>query len=50
MLRSAVSDYTDRIVDVLDPRERVITQPRPISDICHLRNYRFVLAADIDNS
>jgi hypothetical protein len=33
LLRSAVSDYIDRIVDGCGLRQRVITQPRPISDI-----------------
>ena len=33
MLRSAVSDYIDRIVDGRGPRQRVITQPRPGTDI-----------------
>jgi hypothetical protein len=33
MLRSAVSDYIDRIVDGRGPRQRVITQPRPNPDI-----------------
>jgi hypothetical protein len=33
LLRSAVSDYIDRIVDGCGLRQRVITQPRPIRDI-----------------
>ena len=33
MLRSAASDYIDRIVDGRGLRQRVITQPRPMSDI-----------------
>jgi hypothetical protein len=32
MLRSAVSDYIDRIVDGRGLRQRVITQPRPTAD------------------
>ena len=32
MLRSAVSDYIDRIVDGRELHQRVITQPRPIAD------------------
>jgi hypothetical protein len=33
MLRSAMSDYIDRIVDGRRLRQRVITQPRPTTDI-----------------
>ena len=33
LLGSAVSNYLDRIVDGCGLRQRVITQPRPISDI-----------------
>src|SRR3954465_14645833 len=33
MLKSAVSDYIDRIVGGRGLRQRVITQPRPICDI-----------------
>ncbi len=33
LLRSAVSDYIDRIVDGCGLRQRVITQPRPQADI-----------------
>ena len=33
MLRSAASDYIDRIVDGRGLRQRVITQPRPAPDI-----------------
>jgi hypothetical protein len=33
LLKSAVSDYIDRIVNRRGPRQRVITQPRPIADI-----------------
>ena len=33
LLKSAVSDYIDRIVNRRGPRQRVITQPRPICDI-----------------
>jgi len=33
LLRSAVSDYIDRIVDGCGLRQRVITQPRPEGDI-----------------
>ena len=35
MLRLALSDYIDRIVDGRGLRQRVITQPRPKSDIPH---------------
>ena len=33
LLRLAVSDYIDRIVDGRGLRQRVITQPRPQADI-----------------
>ena len=33
MLKSAVSDYIDRIVGGRGLRQRVITQPRPVADI-----------------
>jgi hypothetical protein len=33
LLRLAVSDYIDRIVDGRGLRQRVITQPRPGADI-----------------
>ena len=33
MLRLALSDYIDRIVDGRGLRQRVITQPRPFADI-----------------
>jgi hypothetical protein len=33
LLKLAVSDYIDRIVHCRGPRKRVITQPRPFSDI-----------------
>jgi hypothetical protein len=33
LLKSAVSDYIDRIVDGRGLRQRVITQPRPNPDI-----------------
>ena len=33
LLKLAVSDYIDRIVDCRGPRQRVITQPRPIRDM-----------------
>jgi hypothetical protein len=33
LLRSAVSDYIDRIVDGCGLRQRVITQPRPLADL-----------------
>jgi hypothetical protein len=33
LLKSAVSDYIDRIVNRRGPRQRVITQPRPDADI-----------------
>jgi hypothetical protein len=33
MLKSAVSDYIDRIVGGRGLRQRVITQPRPEADI-----------------
>jgi hypothetical protein len=33
LLKSAVSDYIDRIVNRRGPHQRVITQPRPICDI-----------------
>jgi hypothetical protein len=33
LLRLAVSDYIDRIVDGRGRRQRVITQPRPEADI-----------------
>jgi hypothetical protein len=33
LLRSAVSDYIDRIVDGRGLRQRVITQPRPEPDM-----------------
>src|ERR1700724_2046975 len=33
LLRSAVSDYIDRIVDGCGLRQRVITQPRPKRDV-----------------
>jgi len=33
LLKLAVSDYIDRIVDCRGPRQRVITQPRPEADI-----------------
>ena len=36
MLRSAVSDYIDRIVDGRELHQRVITQPRPEADIGYL--------------
>ena len=35
LLRSAVSDYIDRIVDGRGLRQRVITQPRPNADFVH---------------
>ena len=39
LLRLAVSDYIDRIVDGRGLRQRVITQPRPLTDLgyspCH---------------
>ena len=40
MLRSAVSDYIDRIVDGRGPRQRVITQPRPIAEVLGLEGER----------
>jgi hypothetical protein len=33
LLKSAVSDYIDRIVNRRGPRQRAITQPRPEGDI-----------------
>jgi hypothetical protein len=39
LLKSAVSDYIDRIVNRRGPRQRVITQPRPKGDI----DQRFML-------
>jgi hypothetical protein len=35
LLRSAVSDYIDRIVDGRELHQRVITQPRPEADIAN---------------
>ena len=32
LLKSAVSDYIDRIMNRRGPRQRVITQPRPNAD------------------
>ena len=33
LLKSAVSDYIDRIVNRRGPSQRVITQPRPRADV-----------------
>ena len=42
MLKSAVSDYIDRIVGGRGLRQRVITQPRPKSDIGGLQEFSLV--------
>ena len=42
MLRSAVSDYTERIVDVLGPRQRVIT----VTEAVTITADRFEFASD----
>jgi hypothetical protein len=38
LLRSAVSDYIDRIVDGRELHQRVITQPRPRTDFRQKRS------------
>ena len=45
LLRSAVSDYIDRIVDGCGLRQRVITQPRPGTEVALLaKSYRLAVA------
>ena len=50
LLKPAVADYIDRIVDRRGLRQRVITQPRPNADICPVAEAVVLLAANLINA
>jgi hypothetical protein len=45
LLKSAVSDYIDRIVGGRGLRQRVITQPRPLADSAQVRQKLLAIGA-----